>query len=207
MAQPSDNEENHVMKGFDYLKNECHDLYALDEKLLDLIYKIRKLREDRLIRRKDFVKKIKANNRNYGSTLFDLFRAGLIEIISDLNDSYFVRSMTLDWLKGKMIAIKTRGVNGHNEDSSRKRKIPRKANVFSGIYGYRNNLKRAKKVGKFEGGVKEIAAVHNVPIWEKSTPDVIKISNGTEVNVVNVYDPGYYPNPFSDFMENVSGKK
>lgn len=198
MNRLSDNQENHAMSAFHYLSETMEGVCVIDEQISILTRKLERLRELRDKKRNEFIKNLRICKRNYPDALYFRFNKSLTDCMSVLEYSSLERLISLDWLRKRIAVIYEKG------------KVYHVNGVKSGVF---SKTERWSNKGKLElNGVRSTvrsddsglaSSETSFPVWKKERPGVIEIVSrkGIHERLVSVYNPGYFPNPFSDFIQ------
>lgn len=199
MARPSHRGENLVISNFTLLIRAIDEINSIDGEIESLACKMRNLKSLVSKKKNDLIKNVRKCSRNYVKPLFDRFQNDLVKFLKALNESYFMGSKSLNRLIER---IKTVEFSWRERDTQF---IVTKRCKRVNDKGYNEKMMGLKEIVKSHNGANialdDAEGKPYFPIWDKNSPAKLRISNGESTDVFNLYDPGYYPNPLSDFME------
>lgn len=159
----------------------------------DLSYEIKRLKIGQTKSKKDLMKKIKKCKMSYPSSMFVRFRESIIDIMTVLDESRFIMSPSLTGLRKDMLSK----FNGMQD--LLKRPVTEKGRCLT-----RNaRLSALSAIRKRRSDDNSNGTHPAFPIWNEGNPGIIRVMSGGDKDgrSIEVYDPGYVPNPFSDFMK------
>lgn len=198
MSGKAEENENVILSMFDVVTGSVKALYDVDTQMRDLLYDLKVLRTDRLKKKNVLIKILGKCQRSYPDEIFARFQKSVTDVIFVFNDSYFVASKSLLELHKEIASKFDDSRNGLKRPLARASRGDGSASASVQDC----TLKAVKRVC-----VQPVVGYLNrdqpaFPIWDKTEPSIVKIfSNDHEGGRdVKVYDPGYFPNPFSDFM-------
>lgn len=99
MSPPSTGHVNFLISSFGSLEDEIKEMFMIDEEIGKLISNLKGLKAKRMKKERMFLKEVRCCKRNYGDVTYDRFSECVVESISYWNESYFMKSTTLDQLK------------------------------------------------------------------------------------------------------------
>lgn len=197
---------NDMLSSLSYL-NEAHEI---ENEIEDKKSELRALREKFARKKRDISKLFKRSERNFPSDMFEFYRNVMAQAQIHICDAAKLtcpkHKPVLDsenFLdKGKTTAVYRRRTRKYA--SSEISKICMKRSKLDDLEPWREGLASAGCL-KVDETVDE-ADVEVYPLWSRDRPGEIVISakNSTKVEVVKVYDPGYSPNPFEQYMRKIS---
>ncbi len=169
-----------------------------NEKIRELKYESRRLEDDFVKKKNYLLVEVRRCCRNYPPGIFDRLRRDLTTVIGGLNDGYLVKSKVLSRLYEDLILIGVdEGVNVTLFECKKRKNV------------HETDTRMAKCTEDRESkrfNVCDDDSVNNefVPISMGNA--TVTVSNGKCSKMFNVYDPGYCPNPFVDFVRKLMNK-
>lgn len=201
MGRPAEGYENFVIMSFNKLRDNIVEIGNLDDTIENAIWKLKQLRSKRSELRVGILKELKKCKRVYVPELFKAFNDSVERVVKLMCSDFPIRSTSLVWIMKQVLVLREKTTSKKAIATMAKSKeIGRGKGRIKANYGSNVRLIRKEEVDKADRDDE----FKCYPVWHKDSPETIEIrssENETENFALKVYDPGYYPNPFADFME------
>ena len=228
MGRPDDGHANLVIALFSEITELIDKVRNVDEAIESMVWKLERLRAERSALKKGFLRALNKCKRVYASGLFEVLSESIGEKIAFANDRHLRESESLLWASKQMTSMRVKIADGENAvkrenviserdealSSIRKRKpVSKVRRRLNRTKGY---LKGNKGVSRCERDIdlrldridddRTVNGLRTVyyPVWSENDPKKLTIRSSDEreddIVFLNVYDPGYYPNPFANYV-------
>lgn len=229
MGHPNDGHVNLVISSFNNLGNFIDKVKDLDETIVKVMWELKRLRKQRSDLRTKILSMLRKCKRVYVPQLFVTFSKGVEDKIELMDDCCFNESASLRWTLKQIaslrvdvgceiderviMATKKRNVrsktactaNGGSNSKANYKEKWKTASRYKRSINQRLNDKNVINVNKIKDDRNGSADATYYPMWCKDDPTklIIRSSDKNEHDKMysNLYNPGYYPNPFANYIE------